>query len=315
MPSMGSVRAWGGGFSEKSGGTRMFHEGRIILLGLILFLFSLAAQAAEEPGISWTEDRIAALGQAVAPEDALSPGSAKLLARRGAVMDLQRNLLEFVQGVRVDAKTSMQDFMVHDEVRTSVEGIIRGVEIWKSSWDGEVYSVWGGFSLKKVRSAGASRIPGLASKKVPSYQGKGYASLELDLGDLPFEPSLVISLRSESGKKIYGPEFVDARSFVEKGMCRYRENPAPRKSAFWEPLLGGKPAWAEDNVLVLSEDLRINEAGEIVIPSEAAEVIERNSFDFRIPCNITVITKTAATRGSLQFFLAWDKELSSGGRR
>ena len=276
------------------------------LLGGLLFRI-LPGYAAEESGILWGEDRIVALGQAVAPSGAASPGSAKLLARRGAVMDLQRNLLEYVQGVRVDAKTTMENYMAHDEVRTSVEGIIKGVEIWRSSWDGEIYSVWGGFSLQKVRLAGASRIAGLAPRSVPSYEGKGYSSLVLDLGDIPFEPSLVISLRSASGKKIYGPEFVDAASFVEKGMCRYEEEIISPKRSFGSPLLGASPAWAEENVLVISQDIRMNEAGEIVIPDDVAEVIERNSFDFRIPCDVTVITKTAAIRGFLGSFFVFRK--------
>ena len=279
-----------------------------VLMGLLLrgLLFPvLPGHAAEEPGIRWGEDRIVALGQAVAPSGAASSGSAKLLARRGAVMDLQRNLLEYVQGVRVDAKTTMENYMTHDEVRTSVEGIIKGVEIWRSSWDGEIYSVWGGFSLQKVRQSGASRIPGLASRTVPSYEGKGYSSLVLDLGDIPFEPSLVISLRSASGKKIYGPEFVDEASFVEKGMCRYEEHGGSWKSSFLPSFLKGTPAWAEEKALVISQDIRMNEAGEIVIPDEAAEVIERNSFDFRIPCEVTVITKTAALRGFLNSFFVF----------
>ncbi len=272
----------------------------IFLMATLMLLFSaLPGNPAEKPGVSWTEDRIIALGQAVAPDQALSPGSAKLLARRGAVVDLQRNLLEYIRGVRVDARTTMANYMVHDEVRTFVEGEIRGVEIWKSSWDGDVYSVWGGFSLQTLRRAGASRIAGLASRKVPSYRGKGYSSLVLDVGNLSFEPSLVVSLRSESGKKIYGPEFVDLRCFVEKGMCRYREAPESSPQAFVSSLFAS-PAWAEEgNPLVLSEDLRINEAGEIVVPAEAAAIIEKNSFDFRIPCDVIIITKTAAVRGFL----------------
>ncbi len=286
-----------------------------VLVGLLLggFLFqAFPGHAAEEPGIRWGEDRIVALGQAVGPSGAASPGSARLLARRGAVMDLQRNLLEYVQGVRVDAKTTMENYMAHDEVRTSVEGTIKGVEIWRSSWDGEIYSVWGGFSLQKVRQAGAPRIPGLASRSVPSYDEKGYSSLVLDLGDIPFEPSLVISIRSASGKKIYGPEFVDEASFVERGMCRYEEHGGSWKSSFLPSFLKGTPAWAEEKALVISQDIHMNDAGEIVISDEAAEVIERNSFDFRIPCEVTVITKTAALRGFLDSFFVFRASSNPG---
>ena len=66
-------------------------------------------------------------------------------------MDLQRNLLEFVKGVRVDAKTSMQDFMVNDYVSTQVQGTIKRVEVIDATWDGEIYSVTGRIKLEDMR--------------------------------------------------------------------------------------------------------------------------------------------------------------------
>ena len=83
----------------------------------------------ERARIDWTEGYIEAQGEAVAPAGKADTAQGKLLARRGAVVDLQRNLLEFLQGVRVDSRTTMRDFMASDVVRTEVQGMIKNVEI------------------------------------------------------------------------------------------------------------------------------------------------------------------------------------------
>jgi len=55
---------------------------------------------------------------------------AKLLALRAAKVDALRNLLETIRGVRIDARTTVKDFLTqHDEIRTQVEGRIRGVRV------------------------------------------------------------------------------------------------------------------------------------------------------------------------------------------
>ncbi len=60
------------------------------------------------------------------------------------MVDLQRNLLEAVQGVKVDSKTIMTDFMASDLVRTEVQGLDQGRGGPEGSWDGAVYTVKGG---------------------------------------------------------------------------------------------------------------------------------------------------------------------------
>lgn len=55
---------------------------------------------------------------------------AKLLALRAAKVDALRNLLEIIRGVRIDARTTVRDFLTqHDEIRTQVEGKIRGARV------------------------------------------------------------------------------------------------------------------------------------------------------------------------------------------
>jgi hypothetical protein len=108
-----------------------------------------ATSAKKETGlVDWGQNYIEATGMAVAPEGTTG-AQGKALARRGAIVDLQRNLLESVGGVQIDSRTTMNDFMAEDRVRSEVHGLIQNVELLDGTWDGESYTVTG-----RIRTAG-----------------------------------------------------------------------------------------------------------------------------------------------------------------
>jgi hypothetical protein len=268
-------------------------------------------------GVAWNEDRVCAIGQGVSPLSGDTP-QGKLLARRAAVTDLQRNLLEFVKGVRIDATTTLENFMAKDVVRSSVEGVIAQVEIYDSDWRDGIYTVYGGVRMGSLRRAAVSQIPEVQRRPLPIYEGRGFRELVLDVRSLAFRPSLVVRVRSEGGRRVYGPEFIDRTAFLEKGMAAYvaKEEEeasrlgAPRKKCLFSKVgaealcdvrafLGlSLPAWADEAVLVV-KGVGLAEDGALVISDDMADLIEKNSYDFRIPGNVTIITKTAAIRGVL----------------
>lgn len=249
-----------------------------------------------DPLILWSEDRVTAAGQGVAPESVESPGRARLMARRAAVLDLKRNLLEFVNGISIQSTTTVKDFMAYDEVKTSVEGTIRGVTIERGTWDGQIYTVVGYLPMKNLRGAVASKVPDLKNKEIPAYEGTGFDRLVLDLGNRPFQPSMVLTVMSISGKQVYGASFMDKGSFVERGAFSLKEGLLSSTGVSW----GSSPAWAaEGKPLIISDDISVTPDGTVVISDEAASIIEANGFDFRIPCDVTIISKVAAIRGNV----------------
>jgi len=59
----------------------------------------------------------------------LVTGQGKLLAKRAAQVDAYRNLGEVIQGVRIDAKTIVRDFVTEsDQIRASFNGIVQGAQ-------------------------------------------------------------------------------------------------------------------------------------------------------------------------------------------
>ena len=84
-------------------------------------------------GINWTTGQVTAEGAGLA-KPGVPPAAAKLLSCRAAVVDAQRNLLESIQGVRINSATQVTDLMLEsDIIKTSVEGLLQGATIVKRS--------------------------------------------------------------------------------------------------------------------------------------------------------------------------------------
>ncbi|MEW6614184.1 MAG: LPP20 family lipoprotein [Thermodesulfobacteriota bacterium] len=76
--------------------------------------------------INWSRGIITATGSGAPPSSVGNPAQARLMAKRAAVLDARRNLLETVKGVTVDAQTTVQNFMTtSDIVVTKVSGIVK----------------------------------------------------------------------------------------------------------------------------------------------------------------------------------------------
>ncbi|WP_048690229.1 LPP20 family lipoprotein [Catenovulum maritimum] len=76
--------------------------------------------------VNWTTGKISAIGMGAAPSNK-PPHVIPLLSCRAAIADAQRNLLESVKGVRVEASTVVEKYMLaNDTITTSVQGVVRG---------------------------------------------------------------------------------------------------------------------------------------------------------------------------------------------
>jgi len=85
---------------------------------------------------------IRAIGEGVAPIDAISPAQAQALARRAAIADAYRALGEKMYGVRLNAKDTVRDLVMrHSEIRSQVYALIRGGRIDEESFKNGLYRV------------------------------------------------------------------------------------------------------------------------------------------------------------------------------
>ncbi len=114
--------------------------------------------------INWTEGVVYAQGFGVAREG-LPAGQRRLLARRAAIVDGQRNLLELTKGVRITSLTKVVDAMLDNSVTASrVEGVVKGAVPIKETYQNDVFAVTmampiGGQLLKVVYEPMAAYVP------------------------------------------------------------------------------------------------------------------------------------------------------------
>ena len=232
--------------------------------------------------MNWTENYIEATGMAVAPTGKKG-GQGKALARRGATLDLQRNLLEFMKGVRIDGQTTMNDFMAEDRVRSEISGIIKNVEVMRGEWDGETYTVTGRIKLPPVRAVVAPKIPVDKSHKEakPKKSAGRYTGLIIDARHLPLVPSMSFRVLDESGKPVYGMEFVDQDRFLQSGLCAYYNNINYAKG---EVHVAGNP--------IVAKALKLKNGNvDIVVSNAVAAKVRGSSYDFRKDCKVIVVSK------------------------
>ncbi|MCX7825286.1 MAG: LPP20 family lipoprotein [Verrucomicrobiae bacterium] len=86
----------------------------------------------------------------------LHPGQEKLLAKEAARKDAQRNLLEQIKGLKIDAATTVRDFVTQsDQINTAMMEHLRGARVVPGSetWDGEVYKMEMEVTLQQVKAA------------------------------------------------------------------------------------------------------------------------------------------------------------------
>lgn len=104
-----------------------FLTGLIALVSVLIF--SMATVSAAD-GVDWEAASIQVTGMGVAPANAKNAGHARIMARRAAIVDAQRNAVEYINGVQVDADTTVEMAVVqNDTIRTHISGIVRNAKI------------------------------------------------------------------------------------------------------------------------------------------------------------------------------------------
>ncbi len=107
----------------------------VLMLALLVCTAGTGAAAAAK----WDGGNIRAQGLGIAPPHTVSYAQARALARRAAITDAYRQLAEQIQGVSVDANTTVENLMVtNSTVSTHVSALIKGAKIVeeKSQSDG-----------------------------------------------------------------------------------------------------------------------------------------------------------------------------------
>ncbi len=150
---------------------------------------------------------------------------AKLLAKRSARVDAQRNLLEMVEGVRVTSGTTVKDAQLEsDLVANRVKGLLRGAFVVAENIieeDGDLLAeITLGLCVNAslveckarpklsqilLESLQQSELENFAPQPDSAIETGRITGLIVNLEGRDFDPFLGVRLVTEKGEEIYGP--------------------------------------------------------------------------------------------------------------
>lgn len=156
--------------------------------------------------INWETRYITSKGIVSATSNTTNLSQRRLLARRGAIVDAQRNLMEIIKGVNIDATTTLSDYMVNEVTRANVKGTLKNAEIIDEKWDGEVYEVTMQVPMGKIyKVLRNTKNDKLSDRTTRQSKAQEYTGLVIDARGLSLVPAIFLNIYNEDGRKIGGP--------------------------------------------------------------------------------------------------------------
>ena len=217
-------------------------KGLIITLVLMCAVALLPAQEnnmvqqMDKGEIDWTELVIRSVGIG-APNPNLPAAAQRPAAKRAALQDAQRSLLEVMQGVHVTSETTVENFMLKDDViKSKVEGILRGYKEEKIKYmsDGTIEVV---LSIAITGDLAKLMLPLYDVPKDVPKVGEGvskpsdlaYTGIIVDARDYTLLPCMSPRIYTQDNTTIYDASYVDPDYAVKMGVVGYAKNPDAAK--------------------------------------------------------------------------------------
>jgi len=190
------------------------------LLGL-----SPAIEHHAEGQINWTSGTLSVTGFG-APPPLTTPAAAQTMASRAAIAVARRNLLELVQGVRIDSETVVENFMLKsDIIQSHVQGLVKNAFVTQKHVlaDGNVevrlsMNMWGNDSLM------ANLLPETARFSQTSENAghhETYTGLVIDTRELGVRPATFPMVMDDEGQILYEKKTAPYNLVRKMGTVQY----------------------------------------------------------------------------------------------
>ncbi len=190
--------------------------------------------------INWSTATILSKGIGVPPQKAYGKPQARPLALRAARLDAMRNILEALQGVRIDSTTVVRNFATEsDVILAKVEGMVKGAKVVHQEYmsDGTVevtveMSLLGGFSqlilpseIKQVETVTpVAQSPKTSKTAASAPESRPFTGLIVDARGLKAKPAMAPKIMDENGTEVYGSAYVSREYAVQIGMSGYTKD-------------------------------------------------------------------------------------------
>jgi len=273
------------------------------------FGIGVVPQASEAFGIpanvcqaAEAEEEITATGFGALPQG-VPVARAKMMARRAAIVDAQRGLVEAIKGTSVDAETTVNmSLLQSDIVKTKVSGIVTGARIISEGMNNDggyevtmsvpkygVGSVADVAITQKLAKEGITApvpVPAPAPEAVKTYTpapeakfAGGYTGVVIDAKGTPLSRTFCPVIYDTNGRAIYGVKNVSADFAIKNGVVEYAEG-----EARWQQVGLGNTRAGSNPLVVKAVSLRercVNKCDVVISPEDADKILienERSGF-------------------------------------
>ena len=265
------------------------------ILGLLTACLLLMCSVAMAAGADFEMNRVEADGFGLPPAYAVSEAQARLMARRAAIADAQRNLAEQIAGVQVDSETTVQNLQVaSDVVKTRVSALIKGAKIISESAEDGAYHVVMALPLYGVNNSLASAVLPQISRResfpaaiapepdeplytptqpetttvttITNRQSGTYTGVIIDCTGLGLRSAMSPVIKTTAGEPIYGYKNLDSKKVIKNGMAGYSNG------------FGGNVSRAGSNPLVVKAVGVDHYFNPVVNVADAKIILEENGY-------------------------------------
>lgn len=223
------------------------------IIGLLATFLLLLCSVAMAAGADFELNRIEADGFGLPPDSVVSEAQARLMARRAAISDAQRNLAEQIAGVQVDSETTVQNLQVSsDIVKSRVSALLKGAKVISESYEDGACHVVMALPLYGVNNSLASAVLPRTTRResfpatilpepdeplytptepepttipttstITNRQSGTYTGVIVDCTGLGLRTAMSPVIKTTAGEPIYGYKNLDSKKVIKNGMAGY----------------------------------------------------------------------------------------------
>ena len=198
---------------------------------------SISLMQSAHAAAMWDEGTITAEGFGTPPTGVYG-SRANIMARRAAIVDAQRNLAEQINGVQVDAETTVENFVTtSDVVKTKVSALVKGATVVEEQLmpDGS-YHVVMSMPMYGTQGLSSAIMPAIRQNTPPTppppvisatitaqiqTSGVGYTGVIVDASGMGLKPSFSPVIYDTNGRAIYGVSNINYDQAISQGMVGY----------------------------------------------------------------------------------------------
>jgi hypothetical protein len=202
----------------------------VMFLVLIVAILPIAAFAANSGVVDWKKGVVQVVGVGFPPNNISNPAQATYAARRVAMLDAYRNMLETLNGVQVDAETSLNDLMMNESIKVKVSGLVKGAYIVDEQQmpDGS-YRIIMEVKLFGENSVAQAVIPSMASnmgQPLPEptqtlAATNIYTGVVIDARGLNLDRCMSPVIKDDKGRVVYGNKNLNIDQITKYGAVDY----------------------------------------------------------------------------------------------